>query len=248
MPANSTINQEEINKFSMLSGEWWKPDGKFKILHQINPVRLTYIRQKLSDANFNIKKLKILDVGCGGGLVSIPLARTGALVTAIDASYENSIATKMRAEQEGLKIECLNTSIEGLATLNKTKLFDCIVALEILEHVENPDLFIKCCATLLKPGGIIFISTINKNYKSLFFAKFCAEYILRFVPKGTHEWQKFLTPSNVCKMLKSNGIEALDMSGISLSILDGSWQISDNVELNYIMCGLKSPSHAGKIL
>ena len=235
---NSTVNAEEVKRFSRLSDQWWDYDGQFKILHQINPIRLGYIHKHLRDAGFSIKGLKVLDVGCGGGIISIPMARMEACVTGVDASKENVEIAREYAKRQGLKVDYQCVAIENLE--KKAGSFDCVLALEIIEHVENPEEFIKHCAKFLKPGGLMFLSTINKNYKSLFLAKWCAEYVLRWVPKGTHDWAKFLTPAETHKIMQSADVNVIDISGMSLSILDQTWNLSSDVGMNYLMCGVKS--------
>ena len=197
----TTINQEEIQKFSKIADEWWDANGKFKPLHRFNPIRIKYIIDKCTN-HFNLKNnndkrlygLKFLDIGCGGGLVSEPLCRLGGNVTGIDASSKNIEVAKIHSRKNKLKIKYLNTSPEKKQIQDK---FDVILNLEVIEHVENVDLFMKSATELLKKNGIMFIATINRTFESYIKAIVGAEYILRWLPIGTHDWQKFLTPGEI---------------------------------------------------
>ena len=202
---NSTINKEEIDKFSKIAEEWWNPEGKFKPLHKFNPIRISYIKEniiktfKLDQKKSPLKNIKILDVGCGGGLLSEPMCRLGAEVTGIDASEKNINVAKLHSKKNNLKINYICTSPEKLKTQNK---FDVILNMEIVEHVADVDFFLKSCSKLLKKNGIMFVATLNKTLKSYFFAIIGAEYILRWLPIGTHEWENFLKPEELVSILK----------------------------------------------
>ena len=192
---NNTINKEEIEKFSKIAEEWWNPSGKFKPLHKFNPIRISYIRDNIT-SSFKLKnkikpleKVKVLDIGCGGGLLSEPMKRLGAEVVGIDASEKNIQVAKLHAKKNGLNIKYYCASPEKFTTNTK---FDVILNMEIVEHVEDIDFFLKSCAKLLKKGGIMFVATLNKTLKSYVFAIVGAEYIMRWLPIGTHEWQKFV--------------------------------------------------------
>ena len=200
----STINKKEIDKFSKIAEEWWDPQGKFKPLHKFNPIRISYIKDNIissfqlkNKGNKPLEKVKILDIGCGGGLLSEPMSRMGAEVVGIDASEKNINVAKLHAKKNGLDINYLCASPESLSFDNK---FDVILNMEIVEHVEDVDLFLKSCSKLLKKNGIMFIATINKTLKSYLFAIIGAEYVLRWLPIGTHEWEKFVKPENLFTM------------------------------------------------
>ena len=207
---NNTINKKEIEKFSKIAEEWWNPDGKFKPLHKFNPIRISYIKEniiktfKLNNKKAPLKNIKILDVGCGGGLLSEPMCRLGANVTAIDASKRNIDVAKLHSEKNNLKINYFCTSPEKLKIKDK---FDVILNMEIVEHVEDVNFFLKSCSKLLKKNGIMFVATLNKTLKSYIFAIVGAEYILRWLPIGTHEWEKFVKPNDLIKILKINNIK-----------------------------------------
>lgn len=225
----SSINDQEVMKFSKLSHDWWNPTGKFKTLHQINPIRLTYIKEKIVE-HFGIfpKHVKILDIGCGGGLASIPLAKLGASVTGIDASEENISAANSQAEKENLSVRFLHDTAE-----NHKELYDVILCLEIIEHVQNPEEFITSVAKLVKPGGMIILSTINRTYKAYALAIGCAEYILNWVPRGTHEFTKFVRPSELSRYLSESDLKIQHMQGMEYDIFDRRFKLTSKVDVNY---------------
>ena len=202
----NSVNYKEIEKFSKIAEEWWDPKGKFKPLHKFNPIRIAYIKDhiiktfKINEKKTPFKKLKILDIGCGGGLLSEPMCRLGAEVTAIDASERNIKVAKLHAKKNNLKINYICTSPEKMKIKNH---FDVILNMEIVEHVENVDFFLKSCSKLLKKNGVMFVATLNKTLKSYVFAIVGAEYILRWLPIGTHEWEKFLKPEELILILKN---------------------------------------------
>ncbi len=240
----TTINKEEIQKFSKLAEEWWNANGKFKPLHEFNPIRLSYIIDKCS-FHFKLNKknekpligLKILDIGCGGGLISEPLSRLGANVTGIDASYKNIEVAKIHSRKNGLKIRYLNTSPEKKQVNEK---FDVILNLEVVEHVENLDLFLKSASDLLKKNGIMFIATINRTFESYIKAIIGAEYILRWLPIGTHEWQKFLKPEELVVKLSKLNFEKTNVDGLKFNILSNQWNLSKDCSVNYIIVATKN--------
>ncbi len=240
----TTINKEEIQKFSKLAEEWWNANGKFKPLHEFNPIRLSYIIDKCS-FHFKLNKknekpligLKILDIGCGGGLISEPLSRLGANVTGIDASYKNIEVAKIHSKKNGLKIRYLNTSPEKKQVNEK---FDVILNLEVVEHVENLDLFLKSASDLLKKNGIMFIATINRTFESYLKAIIGAEYILRWLPIGTHEWQKFLKPEELVGKLSKLNFEKTNVDGLKFNILSNQWNLSKDCSVNYIIVATKN--------
>ena len=205
----SSVNKKEIEKFSKIAAEWWNPNGKFKPLHKFNPIRIKYIKEniindfKLKNKKKPLEKINILDVGCGGGLLSEPMHRLGANVTGIDASNKNIKIAKLHAKKNKLKIDYLCSSPEKLK-INKK--FDVILNMEIVEHVEDVQFFLKSCSGLLKKNGLMFVATINKTLKSYMFAIVGAEYILKWLPIGTHEWEKFIKPEDLKKILKNNNL------------------------------------------
>ena len=240
----TTINQEEIQKFSKIADEWWDANGKFKPLHRFNPIRIKYIIDKCTN-HFNLKNnndkrlygLKFLDIGCGGGLVSEPLCRLGGNVTGIDASSKNIEVAKIHARKNKLKIKYLNTSPEKKQIQDK---FDVILNLEVIEHVENVDLFMKSATELLKKNGIMFIATINRTFESYIKAIVGAEYILRWLPIGTHDWQKFLTPDEIEQKFSKLNLHKLDLTGLKYNIFSNNWSRSKDCSVNYILLAKKN--------
>jgi 2-polyprenyl-6-hydroxyphenyl methylase/3-demethylubiquinone-9 3-methyltransferase len=239
----NSINKKEIEKFSKIAEEWWNPQGKFKPLHNFNPIRIKYIRDNIIK-DFNIKSLdkpfknlKILDIGCGGGLLSEPMCRLGANVVGIDASKKNIGVAKLHAKKNKLKIDYKVASPEKLKT--KTK-FDVILNMEIVEHVEDVDFFIKESSKLLKKNGIMFLATLNKTLKSYVFAIIGAEYILKWLPIGTHDWEKFIKPNDLIKILKKNNLSLKKLEGMKYNMLDNSWKVDSDTSINYIMKFIKN--------
>ena len=239
----STINKEEIQKFSKLADEWWDVKGKFKPLHMFNPIRIEYIKDKIqehfkiSNKNENsLTGLRILDIGCGGGLISEPMARLGAEVTGIDASQKNITIAKIHSEKNKLKINYLNSSPEQLIDAKK---FDIILNLEIVEHVDNVELYIKSCYNLLKKNGIMFTATINRSLMSYIKAIIGAEYILRWLPVGTHDWNKFLKPEELEGLLQNEKFSTIDVKGLEFNPILQKWKKSNNLSVNYIICSSK---------
>ena len=233
----STVNKKEIDKFSKMADEWWNPDGKFKPLHKFNPVRIHYIKENLI-RHFNIKNkkiplknLKILDIGCGGGLLSEPMSRLGAKVTGIDASNNNIKIANAHLKKSKLKINYICSSPEKLKVKEK---FDVILNMEIIEHVEDVELFIKKSSELLKKKGIMFVATLNKTLKSYIFAIVGAEYILRWLPIGTHEWEKFIEPYKLIEYGKKNSLKLNKINGMKFDIFNDRWSISEDSSVNYI--------------
>jgi len=240
---NNTINKKEIEKFSKIAEEWWNPEGKFKPLHKFNPIRISYIKEniiksfKLVNKKDPLKNIKILDVGCGGGLLSEPMCRLGAEVTGIDASDKNINIAKLHSKKNNLKINYICSSPEKLNVKDK---FDVILNMEIVEHVEDVNFFLKSCGNLLKKDGIMFVATLNKTLKSYFFAIIGAEYILRWLPIGTHEWEKFLTPEDLISILKDNDFRLERLDGMKLNILTDKWSVSNDKSVNYITKFIKN--------
>jgi len=240
---NNTINKKEIEKFSKIAEEWWNPNGKFKPLHKFNPIRISYIKEnivkslKIKQNKNPLKKIRILDIGCGGGLLSEPMCRLGAEVTAIDASIKNITVAKLHAKKNNLKINYICTSPEKLKTKKK---FDVILNMEIIEHVEDVKFFLKSCSNLLKKNGIMFVATLNKNLKSYAFAIVGAEYILKWLPVGTHDWEKFIKPDELINILKKNDVRLDRLDGMKFNLVTDKWKISDDKSVNYIGTFIKN--------
>jgi len=233
----NTINKEEIEKFSRIAEEWWNPTGKFKPLHKFNPIRISYIKEniintfKLKNQDKPLKNLKILDIGCGGGLLSEPMCRLGADVTGIDASEKNIQVAKLHSKKNNLDIKYLYSSPENFKTDKK---FDVILNMEIIEHVEDIDFFLESCSSLLRKEGIMFIATINKTLKSYLFAIVGAEYILRWLPIGTHEWDKFVNPEDLIETSKKHNLNLINLDGMKFNIFKDEWSLSSDKSINYI--------------
>jgi 2-polyprenyl-6-hydroxyphenyl methylase / 3-demethylubiquinone-9 3-methyltransferase len=240
----TTINKEEIQKFSKLADEWWDVNGKFKPLHMFNPIRIEYILEKIKQhfkiinnkPNF-LNGLSILDIGCGGGLISEPMTRLGAKVTGIDASEKNINIAKIHSEKNELKINYLNKSPEQL---EDTERFDVILNLEIVEHVDNVGLYMKSCYDLLKKDGLMFTATLNRSFISYLKAIIGAEYILRWLPIGTHDWNKFLKPEELEKILQVTNFSTIDIKGLEFNPILRRWKKSNNLSVNYIICSKKN--------
>jgi len=233
----NSINKKEIEKFSKIAEEWWNPNGKFKPLHNFNPIRIKYIKDNIVK-DFNIKpsdkpfkNINILDIGCGGGLLSEPMCRLGASVVGIDASEKNIEVAKFHAKKSKLKIDYKVASPEKLKTKVK---FDVILNMEIVEHVNDIDFFIKESSKLLKKNGVMFVATLNKTLKSYLFAIIGAEYVLKWLPIGTHDWEKFLMPSDLINISKKNNLTLKNLDDMKFNILDNTWQVSDDTSVNYI--------------
>ena len=234
----NTINKKEIEKFSQIAEEWWDPDGKFKPLHKFNPIRISYIKNNIISSfklnasdNKPLKKVKILDVGCGGGLLSEPMCRLGGEVVGIDASSNNINVAELHAKKNNLNIKYLCTSPENLNTKDK---FDVILNMEIIEHVEDVNFFLESCSKLLKKNGIMFVATLNKTLKSYLFAIVGAEYILRWLPIGTHEWEKFIKPTDLTNLLKRYNFSLDSLDGMKFNIIKDEWKLSSDKSINYI--------------
>ena len=239
----SSVNKKEIEKFSKMAAEWWDPSGKFKPLHKFNPIRIRYIKENIINS-FKLKakqkpldKINILDIGCGGGLLSEPMTRLGANVTGIDASSKNINIAKLHAKKNKLKINYLCSSPEKLKIQKK---FDVILNMEIVEHVEDISFFLKSCSKLLKKNGLMFVATINKTLKSYVFAIVGAEYVLRWLPIGTHEWEKFVKPEELREILSKNNLFIKKFDGMHFNIIKDEWSITKDLSVNYIGKFLKN--------
>tara|TARA_B100000686_G_scaffold299061_1_gene332542 strand:- start:17 stop:739 length:723 start_codon:yes stop_codon:yes gene_type:complete len=239
----TSVNKKEIDKFSKMADEWWDPEGKFKPLHKFNPTRIKYLKEnivynfKLKNKSKPLSGIKILDIGCGGGLLSEPMSRMGANVTGIDASDKNIKIAKVHSKKNKLKINYLCSSPERLKIGRK---FDVILNMEIVEHVEDIDFFLKSCSKLLKKNGLMFVATINKTLKSYLFAIVGAEYVLRWLPIGTHEWEKFVKPKDLKKILTKYDLSLNKLEGMNFNIIKDKWNISRDLSVNYIAKFIKN--------
>jgi len=238
----NSINKKEIEKFSKMAAEWWDPSGKFKPLHKFNPIRIQYIKENII-SNFKLKikkkpldKINILDIGCGGGLLSEPMTRLGANVTGIDASSKNINIAKHHAKKNKLKINYICSSPEKLKIKKK---FDVILNMEIVEHVDDINFFINSCSKLLKKNGLMFVATLNKTLKSYMFAIIGAEYVLRWLPIGTHDWEKFVKPEDLRNILSKNNLKLEKLDGMNFNIIKDEWSVSSDTSINYIAKSIK---------
>lgn len=237
----NTVDNFEIEKFEKMAKEWWDPEGKFKPLHMLGPSRLKYIIDSITEHyNLNsttktpLEDLKILDIGCGGGLVSVPISRLGAKVTGIDASEKNIKIASAYADMHGLKnVDFVCNTVENMSQENVQ--YDVVLNLEVIEHVANPDIFIKYAANMIKPGGIMILSTLNKTLKSYAFAIIGAEYVMRWLPVGTHDFKKFLKPSEINNYLVNSGLQLKEIKGLSYNLMSNNWSLSDDIDVNYMM-------------
>ncbi len=232
-----TVNKKEINKFSKIAADWWNPNGKFKPLHKFNPIRIKYLKDsivehyKLNYKTLPLRKINVLDIGCGGGLLSEPLSRLGAKVTAIDASKKNILVAKFHAKKNNLNINYFCSSPEKL---NINKKFDVILNMEIVEHVDDLNLFIKKSSSLLKKNGLMFVATLNKTFKSYLFAIIGAEYILKWLPIGTHDWEKFVKPDELISLGSNSKLKLKKLDGMKYNPIIDKWSLSNDESVNYI--------------
>jgi len=233
----NTVNKEEINKFTKMADEWWNPEGKFKPLHKFNPIRIKYIKDnvishfKKNKKKNSLKGLEFLDIGCGGGLLSEPFARLGANITGIDASDKNIKIAKIHSKKSNLKINYICSSPENL---NLNKKFDVVLNMEVVEHIEDLNFFISKSGKFLKKNGLMFVATLNKTLKSYIFAILGAEYVLRWLPIGTHEWEKFVEPSNLINIATKNNLKIDKIDGIKYNPILDQWKVSKDTSVNYI--------------
>lgn len=241
-----TINQNEVEKFSRIAEEWWDEGGKFKPLHQLNPIRIKFIKEKIIEhfgliqSASPLNNLKLLDVGCGGGLLTVPLGRLGANILGIDVTEKNIKIANAYKDQNNLggNINFLHSSLEALEKDDKR--YDVVLAMEVIEHVEDIELFLRSCINLLSPGGLIFLATLNKTIKSYMLAIVGAEYILRWLPVGTHDWNKFLPPEEIISYLTKHKTRIKDVTGITYNPLLQKWSLSRDQSVNYMLYGIKS--------
>jgi 2-polyprenyl-6-hydroxyphenyl methylase/3-demethylubiquinone-9 3-methyltransferase len=243
--SETTINDEEVAKFTAMAEEWWDPTGKFKPLHKFNPVRLGYIRDK-AIAHFGkdgskrkpLEGLRILDIGCGGGLLSEPMARLGATVVGADAAERNIAIARLHATQSGLEIDYRATTSEALAAAGEK--FDIVLNMEVVEHVDNVPLYMKSCADLVAPGGLLFTATINRTPRAYALAVIGAEYVLGWLPKGTHDFRKFLTPDEIAALVTRNRLKVIDKTGVVFHPLADEWRQSRDMGINYMVLAEKA--------
>jgi 2-polyprenyl-6-hydroxyphenyl methylase/3-demethylubiquinone-9 3-methyltransferase len=241
----STVDPAEVAKFEAMAAEWWDLEGKFKPLHMLNPCRLDYITQQISmefdrdlSADLPFKGLRILDIGCGGGLLCEPMARLGATVVGADAAAGNIPVAKLHAEQSGLEIDYRHITAEALAKANEQ--FDVVLNMEVVEHVASPPAYLFACQQLLRPGGLHICSTLNRNPKSFLFAIIGAEWVMRWLPKGTHDWNKFITPDELFGLLEEAGLKPVDRKGFVFNKVAWSWSISaQDLSVNYVTASTK---------
>lgn len=243
--AKTTVDPAEVAKFEAMAAEWWDVNGKFKPLHMLNPCRLDYITQRIAaqfdrdlTAAMPFDGLRLLDIGCGGGLLSEPMARLGATVIGADAAEGNIPVAQVHADQQGLEIDYRHTTAEALAEAGKQ--FDVVLNMEVVEHVSDPLTYLTACQQLLKPGGLMICSTLNRNPKSYAVAIIGAEHIMRWLPKGTHEWRKFITPDELYNLIKNAGLEPVNRSGFVFNPIAWSWSLSDrDLSVNYVTSSVK---------
>jgi len=237
--AGSTVDPAEIAKFSKLSEQWWDPKGKMAPLHKINPLRLTYIRDaacRKFERNVKslncLSSLRILDIGCGAGLLCEPLTRLGAQVIGVDPSASNIAAARLHADRGHLSIDYRCTTVEEMDVRER---FDIVLAMEVVEHVSDVGMFLNRCAAMLKPGGLMVVSTLNRNWKSFALAIVGAEYVLRWLPRGTHQWEKFVTPDELARHLHDNRLTIAEQTGVVYSPLADRWSLSSDMDVNYMV-------------
>jgi 2-polyprenyl-6-hydroxyphenyl methylase / 3-demethylubiquinone-9 3-methyltransferase len=238
--AKTTIDQAEVDRFSAMAAEWWDPSGKFKPLHKFNPVRIAYIRDKVAEkfgrdpkSHRPLEGLRVLDIGCGGGLLSEPIARMGATVVGADASEKNIGIARTHAEQSGVIVDYRAVTAEALAADNEK--FDVVLNMEVVEHVSDVPFFIETCATMVKPGGLMFVATINRTMKAAALAIVGAEYVLRWLPRGTHQYEKLVRPEEIEQPLNAAGMSVIDRTGVFFNPLANQWNLSKDMDVNYML-------------
>jgi 2-polyprenyl-6-hydroxyphenyl methylase / 3-demethylubiquinone-9 3-methyltransferase len=245
MPSDIHVDVSEVAKFEAMAAEWWDPHGKFRPLHMLNPCRLDYITAQIAaefdrdlTASAPFSGIRLLDIGCGGGLLSEPMARLGADVVGADPAERNIPVARLHAEQQGLVIDYRATTAEALAEAGE--IFDVVLNMEVVEHVPDPQAFLDACQRLLKPGGLMICSTINRNARSFALAIVGAEYVMRWLPRGTHDWRRFITPDELCEMIRQAGLEPVDRKGFVFNPARWSWSISPrDLSVNYVTTSVK---------
>ncbi len=247
----SSVDQAEIERFSRHAADWWNPRGPMAALHKFNPIRLGYIRDQ-SAAHFTrdpkkldcLKGLRMLDIGCGGGILSEPLARLGAVMVGADPSEDNIVAARAHAESAGVTVDYRATTAEELAAADER--FDVLLAMEVVEHVTDVDGFVATCATMVKPGGLMIAATLNRTLKSFALAIVGAEYVLRWLPRGTHQWDKFVTPEELETVIERNGLQVTGERGVIYNPFADRWQLSSDMDVNYMLVA-KRPKQKGEV-
>lgn len=245
MDTQTTVDPAEVAKFEAMAAEWWNPNGKFKPLHMLNPCRLDYITTQIAaefdrdlTAPLPFAGLRLLDIGCGGGLLAEPMARLGATVVGADAAARNIPVARLHAEQSGLEIDYRHTTAEDLAAAGEQ--FDVVLNMEVVEHVADPLAYLTACQKLLKPGGLMICSTLNRNAKSYVMAIIGAEHVMRWLPKGTHEWKKFITPDELYDLIRRAGLDPVDRKGMVFNPISWSWSLSSrDLSVNYVTASVK---------
>ncbi|MBW9058577.1 bifunctional 2-polyprenyl-6-hydroxyphenol methylase/3-demethylubiquinol 3-O-methyltransferase UbiG [bacterium M00.F.Ca.ET.194.01.1.1] len=238
--AQTTVDQSEVDRFSAMAAEWWSPTGKFRPLHKFNPVRLEYIRNRICDnfgrdpkAHRPLEGLRVLDIGCGGGLLSEPVARMGADVVGADPSEKNIGIASTHARENGVSVDYRAVTAEQLQEAGET--FDVILNMEVVEHVANVDLFVTTCAKMVRPGGLMFAATINRTLKARALAIFAAENVLRWLPRGTHQYEKLVRPEELERPLVASGMDIIHRTGVFYNVLQDRWNLSPDMDVNYMM-------------
>jgi 2-polyprenyl-6-hydroxyphenyl methylase/3-demethylubiquinone-9 3-methyltransferase len=245
MDTQTTVDPAEVAKFEAMAAEWWNPNGKFKPLHMLNPCRLDYITTQIAaefdrdlTAPLPFAGLRLLDIGCGGGLLAEPMARLGATVVGADAAARNIPVARLHAEQSGLEIDYRHTTAEDLAAAGEQ--FDVVLNMEVVEHVADPLAYLTACQKLLKPGGLMICSTLNRNAKSYVMAIIGAEHVMRWLPKGTHDWKKFITPDELYDLIRRAGLDPVDRKGMVFNPVSWSWSLSSrDLSVNYVTASVK---------
>jgi len=246
-PSNGTVDAQEIAKFSAMAAEWWDPHGKFRPLHKFNPTRLAFIREQVcahfghdSDVPQPLEGLRLLDIGCGGGLLSEPMTRLGARVTGADAGEKNIKTASVHAAEQGLNIDYRHTTAEALADAGEQ--FDVILNMEVIEHVADTQAFMKACGACLRPGGLMIVATLNRTARAFALAIVGAEYVLGWLPRGTHEWNKFITPDEMRTLMTQATLQPGPITGVSFNPLADKWSVSGDTAVNYMMTATKPAS------